>query len=232
MSLHCQYEKCGGKQPRLAEHGPLCHKHYSQLGRNLSDTPELIRTALEHTGTTLAAPNQGERISGSKDSRPTPVSLSAITEADELYVLVAVTAESIASQINQPPPRIVSTRGISVTMTPESAEESARQVVRWLVRHLREATKTDDIITLAEDAHTTTQRMRYLWPIVEKDRHLPGVPCRECDLIDVWYTPPSDEGWPITIRCHSCDYVAPEEDLIRLARLVEYEQNSKPRRTA
>jgi len=66
--------------------------------------------------------------------------------------------------------------------------------------------------------------MEARWSAGEKPRHLPGTPCRECDLTDLWWTPPNGVGWPITVECHHCGYVAPEEDLTRLARMVEFEQ--------
>lgn len=45
--------------------------------------------------------------------------------------------------------------------------------------------------------------------------------------MDLWWTPPTAEAWPITVECHSCDYIAPEQDLTRLTRMVEHEQAVK-----
>lgn len=45
--------------------------------------------------------------------------------------------------------------------------------------------------------------------------------------MDLWWTPPNGVGWPITVECHSCGYVAPEQDLRRLTHLVEYEQSKR-----
>ncbi|MFB9777446.1 hypothetical protein [Brevibacterium otitidis] len=117
--------------------------------------------------------------------------------------------------------------GLPSQLSPEAASAVVARLVRWWRDHLEEFAGQPDIAEVGPELHELVGRIRRRWPEAERARHLPGTPCRDCDLMDMWWTPPPDVGWPITVECRTCGYVAPESDLRRLTRLVEFEQKSR-----
>ncbi|WP_309132652.1 hypothetical protein [Brevibacterium sp.] len=158
---------------------------------------------------------------------PAPLVASAVDAADDVIALLVSVAERVAPEFRVSPPRVRVWRrgpyvkGFPAGTSPDQVGAQVRRVVEWFRLHRQDLLYLPDVLDLGEDLHTMLGRMRTRWPVAERARHLPGTPCGTCDLMDMWFTPPNGEGWPITVECHSCGYVAPEQDLVRFARAIE-----------
>lgn len=232
----CEDRECGGCRPRPSERGRLCAKHWAWLNRDLSVCAELVLQVRESMVRGPAAVD-GDRVRGGKTAPPAPLDVAAVDAADELFALLFSAAVQMSSELGvaEPPDegkwRVASVvHGVPSTFTPEAAARSVGRLVSWWRDHLEAIAGLPDVLDVGPELHEMVRVMRSRWPAAERSRHLPGTPCRECDLMDLWWTPPNGVGWPITVECHSCGYVAPEEDLTRLTHLVEFEQSKRKRK--
>lgn len=228
----CEDRECGGCRPRPSERGRLCAKHWEWLNRDLSMCAELVLQARESLEPGRPS-DDGGRVTGTRSAPPAPMDVSAADAADELFALLMSATTSAAEQLNYQRPDELTwrlggiTHGFPSTVDPQGCAAAVRRLVSWWRDRLDDIAGLPDIADIGPDLHRMVRVMEARWSAGEKPRHLPGTPCRECDLMDLWWTPPNGVGWPITVECHTCGYVAPEEDLTRLTRMVEWEQQSR-----
>lgn len=229
----CDAVECEGCVSRPAEWGRLCMKHWSWLNRDLASCAELV---LQVRTVVVPGPvGDDSRVSGGKQTPPAPADVSAIDAADEVFALLVGAGSAMAEALHRPAPPAPAgvwrsgavVHGLPACLSPEAASAVVDRVVAWWRSHLEELAGQVDIVDVGPELHELVGRVRRRWPEAERARHLPGTPCRECDLLDMWWTPPPQVGWPVTVECHSCGYVAPESDLHRLTRLVEFEHQSR-----
>lgn len=229
----CQGDECGGCRGRPVERGRLCGRHWSWLNRDLAGCAELV---LQVRSAMIPGPSGDDsRVSGGKLYPPAPADLAAIDAADELFTLLYSAGTAMAEVLDRPVPPAPDVvwrqgavvHGLPSQLSPDNAAAVVASVVSWWRDYLHELVGQPDIVEVGPELHETVRRIRRRWPEAERARHLPGTPCRDCDLMDMWWTPPPDEGWPVTVECHSCGYVAPESDLHRLTKLVEFEQTQR-----
>lgn len=228
----CEDPDCTGCQPSVADRGRLCPRHWAWLNRDLSMCAELVLQVRE-SAVSMNAHAQEDRVRSGGQARPAPVDVSAVDACDELIALLVSASESIADQLGVPAPSPAHVwraghvvQGF-VSVSPRVAAAVTAGVVSWWRDRLEEIASLDDVLDVGPELHEIVRAVKARWPAVERSRHLPGTPCRGCDLMDLWWTPPNGVGWPITVECHSCGYVAPEEDLVRLTKLVEFEQSQR-----
>lgn len=234
----CVDGECAGCRPRPAERGKLCIKHWSWLNRDLAQAAEVAVEVRESMVRGPAGNDGPSRVGPCVP--PMPFDPAAVDAVDELVALLASVAETVGPQVFAAPPDVPVRRfnhvaqGIRSTVSADDVGAVVSRLVSWFRVRLDDVAALPDILDLGPDLHRMVDTMLHRWPAVEPPRHVPGVPCRECDLMDMWRTPPSAECWPVVVECHSCGYVAPEEDLTRIAKLAEFDasQRRKVRRSA
>ena len=227
----CDVPECAGCRPRLAEYGRVCLVHWSWMNRDLARVAELVEQTREAM---IRGPGGDDApVSGGGSRTPAPFDTGAVDACDELIAQLVSTAEATAEQLGVRAPMVVawrssgSAQGFRAGTTPERAAASAGRVAEWFRDHLEQMAGLPDVLDFGPELHERVRVMSKRWPAAEQPRHLPGTPCRQCDLMDLWWTPPTAVGWPITVECHTCDYVAPEQDLTRLTRMVDHEHQAR-----
>lgn len=246
MSVYCEWDECAvagkhlsecedldclGCRPRLSEYGRVCLVHWSWMNRDLARVAELVEQTREAM---IRGPVGDESpVSGGGSRSPAPFDTGAVDASDELIAQLVSTATAVGEEIGVRPPRVIAWRtdgramGFRAGTTPGQASRSAGVLASWFRDQLEQIARLPDVLDFGPELHERVWSMSKRWPAAEQPRHLPGTPCRQCDLMDLWWTPPTAVGWPITVECHTCDYIAPEQDLTRLTRMVDHELSMK-----
>lgn len=227
----CADPECRGCRPRTVDTGRLCAVHVSWLNRDLADAAEV---AVQVRESIMRGKSGGdEPVRSARLEPPAPLVAAAVDAADELIALLLSVAERLAPEFNVSPPscRVWRTgpyvQGFPAGTSPHRVGAEVRKIVDWFRVHRTDLMYMPDVLDFGEDLHEMLGKMRTRWPIAERARHLPGTACGVCGLMDLWWTPPNGVGWPITVECHSCDYVAPESDLKRWTAAIEMEQERR-----
>lgn len=227
----CEDPDCQGCRPRTVDTGRLCAVHVSWLNRDLADAAEI---AVQVRESIIRGKSGDEQVVRSaRMEPPAPLVASAVDAADELIAQLMSVAERLAPEFGVSPPSCRVWRsghrvqGFPAGTSPHRVGAEVRKVVEWFRLHRLDLMYMPDVLDFGEELHDRLGKMRARWPVAERARHLPGTPCGQCGLQDMWWTPPNGEGWPITVECHSCDYVAPEADLKRWAAAIEMEQEKR-----
>lgn len=227
----CADPECRGCRPRTVDTGRLCAVHVSWLNRDLADAAEV---ALQVRESIMRGKSGGdEPVRSARLEPPAPLVAAAVDAADELIALLLSVAERLAPEFNVSPPscRVWRTgpyvQGFPAGTSPHRVGAEVRKIVDWFRVHRTDLMYMPDVLDFGEDLHDMLGKMRTRWPTAERARHLPGTACGVCGLMDLWWTPPNGVGWPITVECHSCDYVAPESDLKRWTAAIEMEQEKR-----
>lgn len=231
----CETPGCRGCRPHLTERGRVCLKHWSWMNRDLARVAELV----EQTREAMVRGPVGDEspVSGGGTSSPAPFDTGAVDASDELIAQLLSVAEAVRDDIGVRPPTMSAWRsdgramGFRAGTPPRRAAAAAGVLASWFRDHLELIAALPDVIDFGPELHDRVRSMSKRWPASEQPRHLPGTPCRQCDLMDLWWTPPTAEAWPITVECHSCDYIAPEQDLTRLTRMVDHEHSVRKRKS-
>ena len=229
----CELRGCAGCRGRPVELGLLCSRHLGWLRRDLAAVPSLVWHV--RLSRMPGSPRDDVPVSGGAVAPPAPLDVSAVDAVDEVAALLVVAAQSMAEQLGRRQPRGVGllwrsgvvTQGLPAWMTAREAARVMAELIEFWRVSLQEFVQREDIVDVAVELHAMVGRIRARWPEEERPRLLPGTPCRECGLADLWWVPPQDERWPVTVECRSCGYVAPEEDLVRLTKLVEFHHQER-----
>ena len=223
--------ECWGCRPRVVETGRVCAVHMSWLNRDLADAAEIAVQVRESMIRGRSGDEQAVR--SARLEPPAPLVASAVDAADELMAMLVSVAEAVAPELRVSPPssRVWRTghrvQGFPAGTTPARVGTEVRTVVEWFRVHRTDLLYLPDVLDFGPELHDRIGKMRARWPIAERARHLPGTVCGSCGLMDLWWTPPNGVGWPVTVECHSCDYVAPESDLKRWTAAIELEREKQ-----
>ena len=230
----CVDPDCRGCRPRTVDTGRLCAVHVSWLNRDLADAAEI---AVQVRESIIRGKSGDEQVVRSaRLEPPAPLVASAVDAADELIAQLVSVAERLAPDFGVSPPSCRVWRsghrvqGFPAGTSPHRVGAEVRKVVEWFRLHRLDLMYMPDVLDFGEELHDRLGKMRARWPVAERARHLPGTVCDQCGLMDVWWTPPNGVGWPSTIECGSCDFVAPESDLIEWVHAIELAGGAEPKK--
>lgn len=230
----CVDPDCRGCRPRTVDTGRLCAVHVSWLNRDLADAAEI---AVQVRESIIRGKSGDEQVVRSaRLEPPAPLVASAVDASDELIAQLVSVAERLATEFGVSPPSCRVWRsghrvqGFPAGTSPHRVGAEVRKVVEWFRLHRLDLMYMPDVLDFGEELHDRLGKMRARWPVAERARHLSGKPCDQCGLMDVWWTPPNGVGWPHTIECHSCDFVAPESDLAEWTTAIELAGGAEPKK--
>jgi hypothetical protein len=240
-------DACHGCRPATATWGLLCDRDRSRLARAIVTAPDYIRylrTQLEPGGAPADGQPRGHR------APPAPLRLDAVDDADQVYAVLSETCASVAAarQLTGParPGAWYNAAGQLIGVKAETAAAAASEAATWLHAHLDWLSGWAPVADLFADADAVTlasgltyqtppglvrvvEAVAGRWPTASRERAIPGVICPRCDTRgSLVYHPPDEFEAPVTVACHRCAHVIPDDSLGWYARLVEDLRDETP----
>lgn len=195
-------------KPTEATHGQLCEGHHTALIEAITQAPALVMWVREHI---QHRTGDGEHVRTSKDP-PAPGNLAAIDDADYLHAQLAGWARLVLEERPElQGPKWQGTRrnkaGEPIGLTDARATAG---IAAFLLTHIDHATAQPWIGDMAREITLNTSHLHRKYPQAEASRRLSS-PCLRCNHKTITYTPPGEPGWPVLIRCTTCNHIVPEE---------------------
>jgi hypothetical protein len=217
---------CRGCLPALADQ-PLhvCRWHAARVTRALGDIPDLV--AHLHT---LIEPGSGageERVTRGELAPPAPLSVDAISAADDILAILGSWADRLAAHRSLTGPTKPSTVGWRRDGSPGILTRRRLQIDLAVERAGRLLTHQDAALTApwaaayVRDITRETASLRARYPTTERPVFLP-VPCPACGAMSLARWAPRWVGAPTTIACEldDCRTVVDEDRYPWLVRLA------------
>lgn len=212
----CDDPDCPGCLPALAlDRTKACGWHTGRVRRALGDAPDLVAHLHE-----LIEPGSGageERVTRGELAPPAPLSVDALSAADDLIrVLASWTARlASANRLHGPvePPR-------SLERRPRQARTCVG-LCQWLLAHQDAALSAPWTAAYVRDVTTEVASVRARYPLEERPVWLP-VPCPACGSNSLARWAPRWVGAPVTIACEldDCRTTVDEDRYPWLVRLA------------
>ena len=238
---------CRGCQPREAEYGRLCAWDWQRLNADVVDSPALVRYlwALGHSGETSTAELN---VSGGDPSERS-VLHPALDALDGLHACLSSWAHLILEEhpdgARMTGPDETGTRRTETVAVLDSEiardygpylrkghvtavrdPDATSRLVRWLLPQLRWCSEQDWAGEMRRDVADVVRTTAARFPVAERTRPIPGVPCPVCDRKALIFDPPTPERQSTQVNCgtRGCGVVFTQDEFRRLTLIVEWEQ--------
>ena len=207
---------CRGCTPALADqHSLVCRWHAGRHRRALGDLPDLVAHLHDNIEPSSSA-SDGDYVTRGELAPPAPLSVDALSAADDLVLLARSWAARLAGDR-----RLVGPTRFSTGDRRADQHEDARTLCAWLLTHEDAALSAPwtaaYLRELLHDVGAVTAR----WPIEQRPVWLP-VPCPECGATSLARWAPRWAGAPTTIACErpECLHTVSEDTYPWLVRLA------------
>ena len=181
----CTQPQCPGCIPARTTHGNLCNHHYNLLTTLLSPNAHSIEETYEwllhNLGQHLHTTNTNPPITGTRTPQ-TPLNLTAHDLADTITTTIAAWANLLHQHLHTNHPT-----------------HNIYENLATLTRHIDTITTLDWCPDMLDELHHLNNQALTAFPIDDHPRHCDGIPCRTCNLPDLWIDP-GDEN----VTCHTC----------------------------
>lgn len=175
--------------PRPATVGVLCAHCWQTLARTIDETPALINHLYDTANTAGIQATRYDRDTtpGNNDPSETTVLHPAWLAADELEHELTYWADAMAHA-----------RGVPRTTEP----------AEWLNTHLEWIASRYGVVEFRDTILRSAAVLKARWPtadMVERERHIPNVPCPRCGHINLTYWPTTTYKQPAQVACGNPD---------------------------
>lgn len=237
---------CRGCLPKpIPDSRTVCQDCETRLTAALDEAPHLVAHIRSHIepGPAPTDPDRPKRH-GKAEAAPAPLSVAALSDADDLHALLASWAVRIAASRRLHGPswagsdvRPASKRRHPIgAMVYEDArvvgvryDGATRHVTDWLRVHIDHAVALDDAADLVDEIASLVGALKRRWPDEEPVRWLPRIRCPKCHRMSLRRSPPKFVGQPVMIHCSAtdCGKQIAEELWAHQARLIEHERRER-----
>ena len=120
---------------------------------------------------------------------------------------------------------------VPLPVEPPPVPDATSRLVRWLLPQLRWCSEQDWAGEMRHDVADVVRTTAARFPVAERTRAIPGVPCPVCDRTSLIFDPPTPERPTTQVNCgtRGCGVIFTEEEFKRLTLIVEWEQQQAER---